>query len=262
LGKALETTLTGKVAFVTGAGRGIGRAIAHTLVGRKVAVALAEKDGEAGEAVRDELSSLGARVIFVQTDVRSEAEIQAAIEQTIRELGGLNILVNNAGNDMDFDATQMSVEAWDNAMATNLRSAWLCSKFAIPQMVAQGGGVIVNIASVHATMTMAGSFPYAVTKSGLIGLTRNLALDWGGKNIRAVAVSPGYIRTQRVIDFFNQAADAEAEEQRVIGLHAIKRIGTPEDVGNLVAFLVSDEASFITGTEMIIDGGLSARYAD
>jgi NAD(P)-dependent dehydrogenase (short-subunit alcohol dehydrogenase family) len=194
--------------------------------------------------------------------VRSEAAIQAAIQQTIRELGGLNILVNNAGNDMDFDATQMSVEAWDNAMAINLRSAWLTSKFAIPQMVAQGGGVIVNIASVHATMTMAGSFPYAVTKSGLIGLTRNLALDWGGKNIRAVAVSPGYIRTQRTIDFFNQAADPAAEEARVSNLHAIKRVGTPEDVANLVAFVVSDEAGWITGTEMVIDGGLSARYAD
>jgi NAD(P)-dependent dehydrogenase (short-subunit alcohol dehydrogenase family) len=258
----MTATLTGKVALITGAGRGIGRGIAHKLAQQGAAVAVAEIDAPAGQSVADELSSLGARSIFVQTDVRSEAEIRSAIEQTIRELGGLNILVNNAGNDMDFDATQMSVDEWDNAMAINLRSAWLCSKVAIPQMAAQGGGVIVNIASVHATMTMAGSFPYAVTKSGMVGLTRNLALDWGSQNIRAVAVSPGYIRTQRVLDFFNQAPDADAEEARVIGLHAIKRIGTPEDVGNLVAFLVSDEASFITGTEMIIDGGLSARYAD
>jgi NAD(P)-dependent dehydrogenase (short-subunit alcohol dehydrogenase family) len=258
----MAATLTGKVAFITGAGRGIGRGIAHKLAGRGVAVALAEKDTDAGEQVHSELSSLGARSIFVQTDVRSEAAIQAAIQRTIQELGGLNILVNNAGNDMDFDATQMSVDEWDNAMAINLRSAWLCSKFAIPQMVVQGGGVIVNIASVHATMTMAGSFPYAVTKSGLIGLTRNLALDWGGKNIRAVAVSPGYIRTQRTIDFFNLAADPVAEEARVSDLHAIKRVGTPEDVANLVAFVVSDEASWITGTEMVVDGGLSARYAD
>jgi NAD(P)-dependent dehydrogenase (short-subunit alcohol dehydrogenase family) len=223
---------------------------------------VAEIDAESGGQVLQQLSSLGARVIFVQTDVRSETSIQAAIQKTIQELGGLNILVNNAGNDMDFDITKMSAAEWDNAIAMNLRSAWLCSKYAIPQMVAQGGGAIINIASVHATATMYGSFPYAVTKSGLIGLTRNLALDWGDKHIRAVAVSPGYVRTQRVIDFFNQAADPAAEEARVIALHPIKRIGTPDDIGHLVAFLASDEAGYITGTEITIDGGLMARYPD
>jgi len=258
----MQDSLRGKVAFITGAGRGIGRGIAHKLARRGVAVAVAEIDASAGQSVADELSSLGARSIFVQTDVRSEAAIGSAIGKTVQELGGLNILVNNAGNDMDFDATTMSVAEWDSAIAMNLRSAWLCSKYAIPQMVAQGGGVIINIASVHATATMYGSFPYAVTKSGMVGLTRNLALDYGDKGIRAVAVSPGYVRTQRVIDFFNKAADPVAEEARVIALHPIKRIGTHDDVGHLVAFLASDEAGFITGTEITIDGGLMARYPD
>jgi len=258
----MENSLTGKIAFVTGAGRGIGKGIAQQLARRGAAVAIAEIDAAAGEAVRDGLIAAGRRAIFVPTDVRSEDAIRAAVAETIRAFGGLNVLVNNAGNDLHFDAAHMSQAEWDEALAINLRSAWLCSKYALPQMAAQGGGVIVNIASVHATMTIYGSFPYAVTKSGLLGLTRSLALDWGDRNIRAVAVSPGYTRTQRVIDGFAAAPDPAAEEARVIALHPIKRIGTPDDVGHLVAFLVGDEASFITGTEIVIDGGLSARFAD
>jgi NAD(P)-dependent dehydrogenase (short-subunit alcohol dehydrogenase family) len=258
----MAATLTGKIALVTGGGRGIGKGIALQLAQRGAAVILAEVDPAAGQAARDELTALGGRALFVPTDVRDEAAIQAVVAETVRTFGGLNILVNNAGQDMHYDATQMAQSEWDNAMAMNLRSAWLGSKYAIPHLVAAGGGVIVNIASVHATLTMFNSFPYAVTQSGLLGLTRSLALDWGGKNIRVVAVSPGYTRTQRVIDGFLKAPDPAAEEARVIALHAIKRIGTPEDVGQLVAFLVSDEASFITGTEIVIDGGLSARYAD
>ncbi len=258
----MQLTLEGKTAFVTAAGRGIGRGIAQQLAQRGAAVALTDIDAEAGNAVRGELTELGARAIFVPTDVRSEDAIRAAVEAAAQAFGGLNILVNNAGQNFHYDATQMAQAEWDDAIATNLRSAWLCSKYAIPRMVEAGGGVIVNIASVHANMTMYGNFPYAVTKSGLLGLTRSLALDWGDKHVRAVAVNPGYVRTQRVIDGFNRAADPAAEEARVIALHPIKRLGTPDDIGQLVAFLVSDEASFITGTEITIDGGLTARYPD
>ena len=120
----------------------------------------------------------------------------------------------------------------------------------------------MNISSVHATLTLPGNFPYNVAKAGILGLTRSIALDWGQSNIRAVAVSPGYIRTQPVIDGFAKAFDPDAEERRVIDLHPLKRIGEPENVGKLVAFLASDDACYITGTEIVIDGGISARYAD
>lgn len=170
--------------------------------------------------------------------------------------------MNNAGRNQHYNAAQMTADEWDRGMALNLKGAWLCSKYALPQMAQQGGGVIVNIASVHATMTLYDNFPYAAAKAGLLGMTRNLALDWGRHNIRVVAVSPGYVRTQPVLDGFAKAPDPAAEEARVTALHPINRIGTPRDVGNLVAFLASDEASYITGTEFIIDGGLTARYAD
>ena len=258
----MNTTLARKIAFVTGAGRGIGKGIAGQLAERGAAVALAEIDTDAGREAARDLTERGCRAIFLPIDVRDETALRDGIAETVRTFGGLNVLVNNTGENMHFDATQMTLSEWDNAMAINLRGAWLASKHAIPQMVAQGGGVIVNIASVHANLTLFNNFPYAVTKSALLGLTRSLALDWGDKNIRVVAVSPGYTRTKRTLDAFASAPDPAVEEARVINLHAIKRIGTPEDVGNLVAFVVSDEASYITGTEIVIDGGLSARYAD
>ena len=147
-------------------------------------------------------------------------------------------------------------------MSLNLRGAWLCCKHALPIMAAGEGGVIVSIASVHATMTAYNNFfPYNVAKSGILGLTRSIALDWGHHNIRAVAVSPGWVRTQPAIDFLEAADDPAAEEQRVKDLHPVKRIGEPKDIGALVAFLASDEAGYITGTEIVIDGGISARYA-
>ena len=146
-------------------------------------------------------------------------------------------------------------------MSLNLRGAWLCCKHALPIMAAQEAGVIISIASVHATMTANNFFPYNVAKSGILGLTRSLALDWGQHNIRAVAVSPGWVRTQPAIDFLEAADDPAAEEQRVKDLHPVKRIGEPRDIGALVAFLASDEAGYITGTEIVIDGGISARFA-
>ncbi len=254
--------LAGKVAIVTGAGRGIGKGIAMKLAQKGAAVAIVERDIATGQQTEQELVAEGYKARFIGTDVTQESDIQNAVVRTIETFGKVDILVNNAGRNLHYDATRMTSEEWDSAVALNLKSAWLCSKYVLPQMIELGGGVIVNIASVHATMTLYHNFPYAALKSGLVGVTRNLALDWGDKNIRVVAVSPGYIRTPPVIEGFQQAADPSAEEQRVIALHPIKRIGTPEDVGNLVAFVVSDEASYITGIEIVIDGGLSARYAD
>ena len=180
----------------------------------------------------------------------------------MERFGGLNILVNNAGANQHYDASRMSVEEWERSMSLNLRGAWLCCKHALPIMAEQNAGVIINIASVHATMTATNFFPYNVAKSGLLGLTRSLALDWGHKNIRAISVSPGWVRTPPTVDGFAKADDPAAEEQRVIDIHPLKRIGEPENIGALVAFLASGEASYITGTEIVIDGGISARFAD
>jgi NAD(P)-dependent dehydrogenase (short-subunit alcohol dehydrogenase family) len=253
--------LTDKTAFVTGAGQGIGRGIAAQLAAQGASVTIAEINEESGRQAADELGRAGYEAEFAHVDIRSEADIAAGIAAHIKRFGKLDILVNNAGANQHYDASQMSADEWEKSLNLNLRGAWLCCKHALPIMEARQGGVIVNVASVHATLTTYNFFPYNVAKSGLLGLTRSLALDWGHKNIRVVAVSPGWVRTQPAIDYFEQADDPDAEEKRVRNLHPLKRIGDPENIGALVAFLASDEASYITGTEIVIDGGLSARHA-
>ncbi len=254
--------LNGKSAFVTGAGQGIGRGIAEVLVANGAAVTVAEINEETGQSTADALRQAGYEAQFTALDIRSEDEVKAGIAAHMEAYSRLDIVVNNAGANQHFDASRMSVDEWERSMSLNLRGAWLCSKHALPIMAAQQAGVIINIASVHATMTTYNFFPYNVAKSGLLGLTRSLALDWGKHNIRAVAVSPGWVRTQPAIDYLAQSDDPEAEEERVKALHPLRRIGKPADIGQLVAFLASDEASYITGTEIVIDGGITARHAD
>ncbi|MEM6280999.1 MAG: glucose 1-dehydrogenase [Chloroflexota bacterium] len=258
----MEQILTGKSAFVTGGGQGIGRGIVEQLAKQGARVTVAEINRKTGKATAAALSDAGYSVEFTGVDITSEENIKQGIAEHVERFGTMDILVNNAGRNQHFDASTMSAEEWQASMNLNLRGAWLCSKHVLPSMAQREHGVIINIASVHATMTLHNNFPYNVAKSGLLGLTRSLALDWGHKNIRVVAVSPGYIRTQPVVDGFQQADNPEKEEKRIADLHPLKRIGSPGDVGSLVAYLASDGAGFITGTEIVIDGGISARYAD
>ncbi|MDE2775661.1 MAG: glucose 1-dehydrogenase [Chloroflexota bacterium] len=253
--------LSGKSAFVTGAGGGIGRGIAEQLAANGASVTIAEINEKTGRSTADELRQAGYEAQFARVDIRSEDDIVAGIAAHVDRFGALDILVNNAGANQHYDASKMTVDEWERSMSLNLRGAWLCCKHALPIMAAGEGGVIVSIASVHATMTANNFFPYNVAKSGILGLTRSIALDWGPRKIRAVAVSPGWVRTQPAIDFLEAADDPAAEEQRVKDLHPVKRIGEPKDIGALVAFLASDEAGYITGSEIVIDGGISARYA-
>lgn len=253
--------LKGKSAFVTGAGGGIGRGIAEQLAANGASVTIAEINESTGRAAAEELRLTGHEALFFRVDIRVEDDIKEGIAAHMERFGRLDILVNNAGQNQHYDASQMSVDEWEKSMSLNLRGAWLCAKHALPIMAEQHAGVIVNIASVHATMTANNFFPYNVAKSGILGLTRSIALDWGPRKIRAVAVSPGWVRTQPAIDFLEAADDPVAEEQRVKDLHPVKRIGEPRDIGALVAFLASDEAGYITGAEIVIDGGISARYA-
>ena len=257
----MSRSLAGRVALVTGAGRGIGKAIAVRLAQAGAAVVLAEIDAKAGEAAAQTLQIAGAEAVFVQTDVSQEAEVAAAV-QLAKLFGGLDILVNNAGRNLAYNAAEMTSEEWDSGMAVDLKGAWLCCKHALPELVSRGGGVIINIASVHATLTTYNMFPYSAAKAGLVGLTKSLALDWGSQGVRVVAVSPGWILSDAVLQGFADAQDPEAAREKVRSSLPISRIGEPEDVGNLVAFLASDEARYITGTEIVIDGGTSARFAE
>lgn len=254
--------LAGRVALVTGAARGIGRAIAEQLAEDGASITLADIDGVAGEDAARRIRRDGGQACFVLTDISQEAAVSEAVKHTKSAFGGLDILVNNAGLNLSYNATEMTSEQWDSGMAVDLKGAWLCCKYALPEMVARGGGVIINIASVHATLTTYNMFPYGAAKAGLVGMTKSLALDWGSKNVRVIAVSPGWVMSDSVTRNFKLQADPQAAEDKVRASLPLGRIGQPADIGHLVKFLASDEASYITGTEIVIDGGISARFAE
>lgn len=252
--------LDGKVAIVTGGAQGIGRAIAMRLHSDGARVAVLDIDRRAGAETVDGLGATGT-ARFVACDVTSEAQVTSAVGETRDKLGSPSVLVNNAGRNAYFDARTMTESQWDEFFALDLKAAWLCAKHVLPSMHAMGGGSIVNISSVHALMTLPGFFPYAAAKSGLVGLTRSLAVDHGPENIRVNAVCPGVVRTPLYESFVAQADDPAETARRMAEAQPLGRIARPEEIAGLVAYLVSDEAGFITGAALSIDGGLSIRFA-
>jgi NAD(P)-dependent dehydrogenase (short-subunit alcohol dehydrogenase family) len=252
------TTLEGRVAFVTGGARGIGRACVERLQTADASVVFCDIDDEAGREVAASLTDRPTPVEFAHCDVTSEDEVARTMAKTIERFGTLDILVANAGIDVPFDAAAMSEDEWDLFFAIDLKSVWLCAKHALPQMRERGRGAIVTIASIHAFVTSSGKFPYAAAKSGVVGLTRSLALDEAKYGIRVNAVCPGYTRTRML--GIESADDPEATEREMSAIQPLGRIGEPFEIANVVAFLASDEASFITGASILVDGGLSARF--
>lgn len=253
--------LAGKVTFVTGGARGIGLAIVEKFAAEGASVTFADVDDAAGRQVSGTFSGNSARVQFCRADVTVEAEVQRAIEGVAAAQGAIDVLVNNAGVNTYFDATEMTEADWDRVFAVDLKGAWLCAKHALRSMKRAGRGSVVNIASIHATLTMAGMFPYAAAKSGIVGLTRSLALDYAPLGIRVNAVLPGWTRTRLVEEWFAMQPDPAEAERRVLAVHPLRRIATPAEIANLVAFVASDEASAITGAALAIDCGLSVQFA-
>lgn len=250
--------LRDKVTIVTGAARGIGEATARRLHEEGGAVAALDLDEREGKAV---VASLGEeRAIFIPCDVADEGQVVAAVTATVARFGRVDALVNNAGVNAYFDPERMTVEQWDRFMSVDLASAWLCSKHVLPHLRRQGGGVIVNIASIHAHLTAKGMFPYAAAKSGLVGLTRSLALEYAAEGIRVVAICPGYVRTRLVMDTIVDAPDPAAAEAAALAIQPMGRIGEPAEIASVIAFALSDEASFVNGVALEADGGLSAKF--
>jgi NAD(P)-dependent dehydrogenase (short-subunit alcohol dehydrogenase family) len=248
-----------KVAVVTGGAQGIGQAVVEKFVAEGARVALLDIDEPRG---RTEAERLGDAVRFIRCDITREADVSAAIAETVETFGKLDILVNNAGVNTYFDATTMTEDEWEKVFAVDLKGAWLCCKHALPHMRDQGAGSIVNIASLHAFMTNYNMFPYAAAKSGMVGMTRSLALDFGKHQIRVNAICPGWVRTQLVDEWLELQPEGKAAEQRVLDQQPLGRMATPMEIANFVAFVASDEASYLTGAALLIDGGLSARFAN
>ncbi len=238
--------LSNKVAVVTGGSRGIGRAIVEKF--RAEGATVVSFDLQPGDRQ-------------LRVDVTCEADVRAGMADVLATHGTIDILINNAGVNAYFDAVEMTEPQWDAVFAVDLKGAWLCAKHVLPTMKTAKRGSIVNIASIHASLTIGGMFPYAAAKSGLVGLTRSLALDYAAAGIRVNAVSPGWTRTHLVEEWFSLQPDPAAAEASVMNAHPMKRIATAMEVANLVCFVASDEASAITGAALAVDCGLGIQFS-
>jgi NAD(P)-dependent dehydrogenase (short-subunit alcohol dehydrogenase family) len=248
--------LKDKVAMVTGAASGIGRstAIAYAREGARVAVV--DVDGEGGEQTVERIRQDGGEALFLEADVSNPEDCRAAVQATVDEYGQLDCACNNAGIAGEQNPlADYSLEGWDRLISINLSGVFYCMKYEIPAMLAAGGGSIVNMASILGHVGFAGAPAYVSSKHGVLGLTETAALEYGPQGIRVNAVGPGFIQTPMIAGL---EADQAVKEQ-LIALHPIGRLGEPEEVAELVVWLSSDRASFVTGSYYPIDGGYLAR---
>lgn len=244
-------SLEGKVALVTGGGRGIGSAIARTLAaaGADVAVAVS-RDVAAAEAVAEEVRGLGRRALARQCDVSDTEQSEQLVAATVEELGKIDILVNNAGITRDGLLMRMSEADWDAVLDVNLKGTFNCTKAAIKRMVRQRSGRVVNVTSIMGITGNPGQANYAASKAGIIGFTKSIAREVGSRGITVNAVAPGWIRTQMTEGLPEEYAG------KILERIALGRLGEPEDIAGVVAFLCSPAAAYMTGQVLVVDGGL------
>ena len=245
-----------KVVVVTGGASGIGLACCREFAQRHAAVAVVDLDEKAGRRAAKELRQCGGRVEFFCFDVSKGAQVEAGVAKIAKKLGGIDILINNAGIQRYASATTCSEEEWDLVLNVNLKSAFLMSKYVIPVMIKRGGGAIVNTGSVQSVAAQSNSVHYVVSKHGILGLTRCLALDYAKQNIRANCVMPGAIDTPMLRWAVSLGPDPEGALAACDRMHLRGKMGKPEEVARVMVFLASDLASFITGAAIAVDGGI------
>ena len=251
--------LKNKVAIVTGSSKGIGEGIARVFAREGAKVVVTCRTEEAGKKITGELLDAGGTAIFVKTDVTSSQDVQFMINKVIQTFGRLDILVNNAGYHISKNVQETSEEEWEFIINTNLRSTFLCSKYALPHL-RKVKGTIINISSMVGLVGQPNAGAYSATKGGQIAMTRNMAIDFAPDGVRVNVICPGWIQTPLVEDWFTQQKDPEAARKYIFGQHPLGRIGTIEECGQAAAFLASDEASFMTGSIITLDGGITLGY--
>ncbi len=245
--------LENKVALVTGAGSGIGKAIAILYAKEGAKVIVNDISEENGQSVVDQIKSEGGEAFFIEADASKEEEVLNLIQKTVEKYGRLDIACNNAGIGGEQNITgEYSIDSWKQVVDINLNGVFFGCKYQLEQMEKNGGGVIVNMASIHGTVAAPMSPAYTATKHAIVGLTKNIGAEYGLKNIRCNAVGPAYIKTPLL-----DALDAELMNQ-IISKHPMNRLGKPEEVAELVLFLSSEKSSFMTGGYYLIDGGYTA----
>ena len=242
--------LKGKVALVTGAAQGIGKAIAETLAKEGANIAICDVNIEKAQETAKELAALGVKTAAYKTNVSVAAECDALIESTVKDLGKLDILVNNAGVTRDGLLIRMSEQDWDLVIAINLKGTFNCTKAAVKTMMKARYGRIINISSVIGLMGNAGQVNYAASKSGVLGITRSIAKEYANRNITVNAVAPGYIQTAMTDKL------TEEQKQAMLKFVPLSRMGQPQDVANGVLFFASPLADYVTGQVLAIDGGM------
>ncbi|MFH1144988.1 MAG: 3-oxoacyl-[acyl-carrier-protein] reductase [Candidatus Eisenbacteria bacterium] len=246
-----SSTLAGKVAVVTGAARGIGRAIALALAGRGADVVVSDVDLPGAQATAQEIAGLGRRALAIACNVSRREDVDTLIDATIAQLGRLDILVNNAGITRDTLLVRMTEEQWDLVLDVNLKGTFFGCQAAAKAMMKARAGKIVNVASITGLIGNVGQANYSASKAGVIALTRTAAKELAGRNIQVNAVAPGFIETEMTRDLPEKARAAFLENV------PLKRAGSPEEVAQLICFLASSEADYITGQCVTIDGGLT-----
>lgn len=243
--------LSGKVALVTGGGRGIGKAIVRELASQGADVVISDIDLTSAEQVATEVNSTyGVRSIGLQADVANASEVEAMVEKAVEVMGKIDILINNAGITRDTLLIRMDEKDWDLVLAVNLKGAFLCTRAVSRYMMKQRSGKIVNISSVVGLMGNAGQANYSASKAGLLGLTKSVAKELAGRNIQVNAVAPGFIETEMTAHLPQEVKEAFMSQI------PMKRPGKPEDVARVVGFLVSSAADYVTGQVIPVDGGM------
>jgi NAD(P)-dependent dehydrogenase (short-subunit alcohol dehydrogenase family) len=245
-------TLDGRVALVTGSSAGIGRATALELAAWGATIAVNARSEERALPVVGEIEAAGGSAIAVAADLTDADAAAAAVEEVVERCGRIDVLVNNAGHAPIAPSEELPREAWDEALALMLTAPFVCAQRAGRHMLAQGSGVIVNVSSILAHAALPQRAAYIATKAGLVGLTRTLAVEWAPRGVRVVSVDPAYIETEMIKRSMATASfDAAALQRRT----PLGRLGRPEEVARVIAFLASDAASYVTGAPVLVDGG-------
>jgi len=243
--------LSGRVALVTGGSKGIGYAIARKLARAGTHIAIVSRHESEAKRAAESLSSLDVKAIGISGDVSIVADIRRIISRVIDTFNRLDILINNAGIAIRTPAVEVTEQIWDTIVGTNLKGMFFCAQCAAQQMMKQNGGIIINISSIQAIVAQRNQAPYAASKGGIVMVTKVLALEWADYNIRVNAIAPGSIRTD-----LNREYLAKTENlQKNLSLIPLKRIGDPDDIAGMAVFLCSDDAAYVTGATVVVDGG-------
>ncbi|AZO40912.1 SDR family oxidoreductase [Mesorhizobium sp. M7D.F.Ca.US.005.01.1.1] len=249
--------LSGKRIFLTGAAQGIGLAIAEACLAEGAKLFLVDRDGALLDRAVASLAAPHGHVGHAAADISNGAAIAAAVSQATTEIGPVNALINNAGVNVFSTPLEATEEEWNRNFDVNVKGAWNCSKAVLPGMIASGSGAILNIASTHSFTIIPHTFPYPVAKHALLGLTKSLALEYPAQGVRVNALAPGYVETQKAIDYWNSFPDPVAARANTMALHPGGRIATAREIALAAVFMISDECPFMNAATLVVDGGLS-----